>query len=175
MDRQYFSPERDGFYGVYYPNPVPSDKAMIAMLGDSSDDHMVKSGVKWLHKYATLGSGRPVASDAELWDVLERVKLADFLRGESGLDTPLLEQGVNFSGGQRQRLALARALLHDSPVYIFDEATSNIDIGFVMMHAVPIGRIVLGCVWVFHVLYFVFGVKTLRVEDVSTEPEEQGT
>lgn len=51
MDKQYFSPEQDGFYGVYYPNPVPSDKAMIAMLGDSSDDHMVKSGVKWLHKY----------------------------------------------------------------------------------------------------------------------------
>ena len=49
MEKQYFSPERDGFYGVYYPNPVPSSKAMIAMLGDSSDDHMVKSGVKWLH------------------------------------------------------------------------------------------------------------------------------
>lgn len=74
-----------------------------------------------------LRISRPAASDAELWDVLERVKLADFLRGERGLDTPLLEQGANFSGGQRQRLALARALLHDSPVYIFDEATSNID------------------------------------------------
>lgn len=74
-----------------------------------------------------LRISRPVASDAELWDVLERVKLADFLRGERGLDTLLLEQGANFSGGQRQRLALARALLHDSPVYIFDEATSNID------------------------------------------------
>lgn len=50
MDKQYFSPERDGFYGVYYPNTIPSTKAMIAMLGDSSDDHMVKSGVKWFHK-----------------------------------------------------------------------------------------------------------------------------
>lgn len=75
-----------------------------------------------------LRMGRPDASDAELWAALERVKLADFLRGENGLDTPLLEQGANFSGGQRQRLALARALLHDSPVYIFDEATSNIDV-----------------------------------------------
>ena len=51
MRKQYFSPEWEGFYGVYYPNPVPSCKAMIAMLGDSSDDHMVKSSVKWLHKY----------------------------------------------------------------------------------------------------------------------------
>lgn len=56
------------------------------------------------------------------------MKLADFLRGEQGLDTPLAEKGGNLSGGQCQRLALARALLHDSPVYIFDEATSNIDV-----------------------------------------------
>lgn len=48
--------------------------------------------------------------------------------GEKGLDTPLQEKGGNLSGGQCQRLALARALLHDSPVYIFDEATSNIDV-----------------------------------------------
>ena len=47
---------------------------------------------------------------------------------EQGLDTPLLEKASNLSGGQCQRLALARALLHDSPVYIFDEATSNIDV-----------------------------------------------
>ena len=68
------------------------------------------------------------AGDDELWQVLERVKLADFLRGSEGLDTQLTEKGGNLSGGQCQRLALARALLHDSPVYIFDEATSNIDV-----------------------------------------------
>ena len=72
--------------------------------------------------------GNPDATDEELWGVLERVNLAEFLRNEEGLETKLHEKASNFSGGQRQRLALARALLHDSPVYIFDEATSNIDI-----------------------------------------------
>jgi ABC-type multidrug transport system fused ATPase/permease subunit len=72
--------------------------------------------------------GKPSAADEELWDTLARVNLADFLRSEKGLDTPLTESAANLSGGQRQRLALARALLHDSPVYIFDEATSNIDV-----------------------------------------------
>ena len=75
-----------------------------------------------------LQMARPGAGEDTLWQVLEQVKLADFLRSEKGLDTPLLEKGGNLSGGQRQRLALARALLHDSPVYIFDEATSNIDV-----------------------------------------------
>lgn len=68
------------------------------------------------------------ATDDELWNVLNRVNLGDFLRSENGLDTKLTEEGRNFSGGQRQRLALARALLHNSPYYIFDEATSNIDV-----------------------------------------------
>ena len=72
--------------------------------------------------------GKPDASDEELWAVLERVNLAAFLKSEQGLNTPLLEKASNLSGGQCQRLALARALLHDSPVYIFDEATSNIDV-----------------------------------------------
>lgn len=72
--------------------------------------------------------GKPGASDEELWAVLSRVNLAAFLKAEQGLDTRLLEKASNLSGGQCQRLALARALLHDSPVYIFDEATSNIDV-----------------------------------------------
>lgn len=71
---------------------------------------------------------RPDADDAALWQVLDQVNLASFLRSEQGLNTILQEKGGNFSGGQCQRLALARALLHDSPVYIFDEATSNIDV-----------------------------------------------
>lgn len=72
--------------------------------------------------------GKMDAGEEELWDVLRKVNLYDFVKTESGLDLELLEAGTNLSGGQRQRLALARALLHDSPVYIFDEATSNIDV-----------------------------------------------
>lgn len=75
-----------------------------------------------------LTMAAPGADDAALWAVLEKVRLADFLRAGQGLDTLLAEKGANLSGGQCQRLALARALLHDSPAYIFDEATSNIDV-----------------------------------------------
>lgn len=72
--------------------------------------------------------GKPDASDRELWEVLKRVNLSGFLKSAGGLEMPLTEKASNLSGGQCQRLALARALLHDSPVYIFDEATSNIDV-----------------------------------------------
>ena len=70
----------------------------------------------------------PKCDEQTLWKVLERVNLASFLKEEDGLDSMLNENGSNLSGGQCQRLALARALLHDSRVYIFDEATSNIDV-----------------------------------------------
>ena len=75
-----------------------------------------------------LRMARPDAPDEALWQALEQVNLADFVRAEGGLNAPVAEKGSNLSGGQCQRLALARALLHDSPVYIFDEATSNIDV-----------------------------------------------
>ncbi len=67
------------------------------------------------------------ATDEELWNVLEKVNLKDFIESEAGLDTVIQEKAGNLSGGQCQRLGIARALLADAPVYIFDEATSNID------------------------------------------------
>lgn len=50
MEKRYFHPDRDGFYGVYYPLKQPTTKAIIVMLGDSSDDRMAVSGAKWMHK-----------------------------------------------------------------------------------------------------------------------------
>lgn len=69
----------------------------------------------------------PMATEKEMEAVLKKVNLYEFLKSQRGLDTELMERGSNFSGGQCQRLALARALLHDTPIYIFDEAASNID------------------------------------------------
>ncbi len=66
--------------------------------------------------------------DEELWQVLKKVHLDLFFQEQDGLKTFLLEGGSNLSGGQKQRLNLARALLKNSDLYIFDEATSNIDV-----------------------------------------------
>ena len=74
-----------------------------------------------------LRMGNPEADTEEMEAALKKVNLWGFLCTQQGLETPVLEKGSNFSGGQCQRLAIARALLHDTPVYIFDEATSNID------------------------------------------------
>lgn len=102
---------------------ISEGSLMKAVTDVSHQSYLFKGTVR-----ENLKMAAPHAGDDRLWQVLEQVNLADFLRGEKGLDTPLQEKGGNLSGGQCQRLALARALLHDSPVYIFDEATSNIDV-----------------------------------------------
>ena len=71
--------------------------------------------------------GKPSATEEEMKEALKKVNLLSFIEAQGGLAMPLLSNGSNISGGQKQRLSLARALLHDTPVYIFDEATSNID------------------------------------------------
>ena len=67
-------------------------------------------------------------TDDEIFAALEKVNLADFIRENGGLDKEITEDGANISGGQKQRLALAVNLVADKSIYIFDEATSNIDI-----------------------------------------------
>lgn len=68
------------------------------------------------------------ATDEQMWEALEKVELAEFIQSQKGLDTFINEKGSNISGGQAQRLSLARALLKNASVYLFDEATSNIDV-----------------------------------------------
>lgn len=102
---------------------VDEESLMENIIYISHQSYLFKGTVR-----DNLLMGKPKASDEELWTVLGRVNLLDFLKSENGFDTELNEKASNLSGGQCQRLALARALLHDSPVYIFDEATSNIDI-----------------------------------------------
>ena len=86
------------------------------------DDYIFQGSVR-----EALQMADPNASEAKMWEVLEKVNLASFLKTQDGLETHLSERGANLSGGQRQRLCFARALLKDADIYILDEATSNID------------------------------------------------
>ena len=66
--------------------------------------------------------------DARIWDALEEAQLAEFIRGlPEGLDTAIGDRGIRISGGQRQRLGIARALYHNPEILVFDEATSALD------------------------------------------------
>lgn len=76
-----------------------------------------------------LRLAKPEASDADLWEALAAANLDETLRGRSaGLETPVGERGLDLSGGEVQRLAIARAFLADRPVVVLDEPTSNVDL-----------------------------------------------
>ena len=75
-----------------------------------------------------LRMGKPDATDEELWAALELAQIADFLRDKAeGLGFKLEPAATNISGGQKQRLAIARAILKDAPIYIFDDSFSALD------------------------------------------------
>ena len=71
---------------------------------------------------------KPDVTDKEIYSALEKVNLYGFVKENGGLDKVIMEDADNISGGQKQRLALAINLVADKDIYVFDEATSNIDI-----------------------------------------------
>ena len=77
-----------------------------------------------------LRMAAPAATDEDLWRVLGSAQAEEFVRKlPQGLDAPVSQGGTNFSGGQRQRLCIARALLREAPVYLFDDSFSALDYG----------------------------------------------
>jgi ATP-binding cassette subfamily B multidrug efflux pump len=79
---------------------------------------------------SNLQYGKPDATEDELWKALEIAQARDFVeRMDGGLDAPISQGGTNVSGGQRQRLAIARALVKRPELYIFDDSFSSLDTG----------------------------------------------
>lgn len=87
----------------------------------------------------------PAATDERLWDALETAALAADVRAMPlGLDTPVGERGLSLSGGQAQRLAIARAVLRDAPLLVLDEPTAQIDLASERLVVEALGRVTRG-------------------------------
>lgn len=104
-------------------NEIKNNQIPKNILKITHDGHVFEGSLRENLKFA-----KPDASDEEIIEVLEQVKLWDLFKTRKGLDSTLNSQGKNLSGGQTQRISLARALLYNASIYIFDEATSNIDV-----------------------------------------------
>jgi ATP-binding cassette subfamily B protein len=78
---------------------------------------------------SNLRYGKPTATDEELWDALRVAQADDFVAAMAGqLEAPISQGGTNVSGGQRQRLSIARALVKKPEIYVFDDSFSALDV-----------------------------------------------
>jgi len=104
---------------------VQDPEALAAMIGFVPQRPFLFSGTV----ASNLRFARPEASDNQLWAALEVAQVADFVRAmPKGLDAPITQGGSNVSGGQRQRLSIARALVVDPSIYVFDDSLSALDL-----------------------------------------------
>jgi len=103
--------------------PLDALRGLIAMVPQQS--HLFSGTIA-----ENLRLGSPAAGDQELWQALGAAQAADFVSAlPLGLEAPVSQGGTNFSGGERQRLCIARALLKAAPVYLFDDSFSALDYG----------------------------------------------
>src|SRR5262249_18275673 len=77
---------------------------------------------------SNLQFGKPDATDAEMWEALDVAQASDFVRAMGGLEARIEQGGTNVSGGQRQRLSIARALVRKPDIYVFDDSFSALDL-----------------------------------------------
>ena len=120
-----FLPPAGGRYTLAWADVTGLDPDDVRRLVGfcAQDAHLFDSTIR-----ANLELARPAAGEAELWEALGTARLAEWVRSlPLGLDTPVGERGGMVSGGQRQRLALARVLLADFPVVVLDEPGANLD------------------------------------------------
>ncbi len=112
---------------------APSDMQDAAALSPKDVRNNISCALQKSMLYAgtvaeNLRMAKPDATDEELWGALELAQVADFIREQpQGLNFKLEPAATNVSGGQKQRLAIARAILKDAPIYIFDDSFSALD------------------------------------------------
>jgi len=122
-------------FGAYRPQSgtvTVGGKALESLTRESYYEKLAVVSYNTYVFHATVRENfelaKPSATDDEIFAALEKVNLLDFIRDNGGLDKVISEDAANISGGQKQRLALAVSLVANKSIYVFDEATSNIDI-----------------------------------------------
>lgn len=96
--------------------------------------------------------------------------LAAFCLGKSSEKLHAWFVGTELYRNNLESYVQGKGMTRKTKIRIIMTVTLLIAVGFLMMHRVPAGRIVLACVWVFHIIYFLFGVKTLQVDEVAEQP-----